>query len=207
PDSVKAALEKALSTNDVIVTTGGISTGKNDLVMQVLEEDFDAFVHFGRVNMKPGSFTAFATFSYNGKHKMVFALPGDPVSCCVTSLLFMIPALRYMERSKIYKFPVAPVMAMLGKENANKRPEYHGLAVTIDYKKKYSLVGTSTRNQISSRINSLADANGLAIVNTDTEAIFVEQYEVILFDDLIYTDTEAIFVEQYEVILFDDLIS
>lgn len=45
---------KALQTSDVLITTGGVSMGEFDFVKRVLVEDFDATIHFGRVNMKPG---------------------------------------------------------------------------------------------------------------------------------------------------------
>lgn len=54
PNSVKVILQKALETNDIVITTGGVSMSEYDVVKQVLEEDFDAFIHFARINMKPG---------------------------------------------------------------------------------------------------------------------------------------------------------
>ncbi|KAJ8922790.1 hypothetical protein NQ315_007825 [Exocentrus adspersus] len=185
PDSVKTVLEKALSSNDVVITTGGVSMGEYDIVKQVLEKDFGAIIHFARINMKPGKPTTFATLAYKGCHKIFFGLPGNPVSCCVTSLLFVIPVLKYMERSKIYEFPVSSVRIPILKNN-DIRPEYHRVAVKVETDGE--LVGKSTGNQISSRLNSLADANGLAIVTNTTNKLHpytYDKYKVILFDDLL----------------------
>lgn len=68
--------------------------GEFDLIKQVLVQDFNASIHFGRVDMKPGKPTTFATCEFKGKWKCVFALPGNPVSASVTFLLFVLPFLR-----------------------------------------------------------------------------------------------------------------
>ena len=47
---------------------------------------------FGRLNMKPGKPTTLGLMN----KALVFALPGNPVSCFVTSSLFVIPAARVM---------------------------------------------------------------------------------------------------------------
>ncbi|XP_018571465.1 gephyrin [Anoplophora glabripennis] len=188
PDSVKFAFEKAFATSDIVITTGGVSMGEYDIVKQVLEEDFHAIIHFARVNMKPGKPTTFATLSYKGQFRMVFALPGNPVSCCVTSLLFVVPLLRYIERSRIYQFPVVQV-PISGLINKDERPEYHRVQVYSTYG---GLSAVSTGKQISSRLNSLAGANGLAIVSkcqeTKSNSSFSSKsnkYNVIIFDDIL----------------------
>lgn len=47
-------LEKAFEKNDFVITSGGVSMGEFDLLREVLLTDFEAFIHFARVNMKPG---------------------------------------------------------------------------------------------------------------------------------------------------------
>ncbi|KAG5879126.1 Gephyrin, partial [Gonioctena quinquepunctata] len=180
PTSVKTALQRAFSKHDVIITSGGVSMGEFDVLKQVLAEDFGAKIHFGRVNMKPGKPTTFATFVRDGKMKKFFGLPGNPVSCGVTCLLFVIPTLRYLERSTIIHFPVIRAEGCL--ENKDIRPEYHRVKVTCNKSTgKYRAV--STGNQISSRLNSLVGANGLALV--EAKGSMAEYYEVLLFDDLL----------------------
>lgn len=44
--------------------------------------------------MKPGKPT---TMAVNNKKAVVFALPGNPVSCYVTSLVFVIPAIKRLQ--------------------------------------------------------------------------------------------------------------
>lgn len=51
---MKAKFQEVLERCDVVVTTGGVSMGEFDLIKEVLQKDFGAVVHFGRLNMKPG---------------------------------------------------------------------------------------------------------------------------------------------------------
>ncbi|KAF3844436.1 hypothetical protein F7725_007599 [Dissostichus mawsoni] len=62
---------------DVIITSGGVSMGEKDYLKQVLDIDLHAQIHFGRVFMKPGLPTTFATADIDGARKLIFALPGN----------------------------------------------------------------------------------------------------------------------------------
>lgn len=160
PESVKKALHSALSKYDVVVTTGGVSMGEFDLIKEVLEMDFNATIHFGRVNMKPGKPATFATCNFDGKLKAIFGLPGNPVSAMVTTVLFVIPALRHLENNREKTHAMIPVV--LGEEfTVDRRPEYVRVRLTScdNVLKAYS-VG----NQISSKINSFVNANALMLV-------------------------------------------
>ncbi|KRT79382.1 hypothetical protein AMK59_7880, partial [Oryctes borbonicus] len=123
PNSVKEALERALEQNDVLITSGGVSMSEFDLIKEVLLEDFGATIHFGRLNMKPGKPTTFATCTYKNNKKIVFGLPGNPVSANVTSLLFVIPAIRFLENQKPYESP--RISVVMGEDvKLDPRPEY-----------------------------------------------------------------------------------
>uniref|UniRef100_A0A8C1GXH7 Gephyrin a n=1 Tax=Cyprinus carpio TaxID=7962 RepID=A0A8C1GXH7_CYPCA len=97
PDDLLNALNEGISRADVIITSGGVSMGEKDYLKQVLDIDLHAQIHFGRVFMKPGLPTTFATLDIDGARKLIFALPGNPVSAVVTCNLFVIPALRKMQ--------------------------------------------------------------------------------------------------------------
>src|SRR5207237_1090968 len=85
PRELEGALKNAISKVDVLITTGGVSMGEMDLLKPLLEQKLGATLHFGRVNLKPGKPTTFATIppsstDVSNRHKLVFALPGNPVS-------------------------------------------------------------------------------------------------------------------------------
>ncbi|XP_025829756.1 gephyrin isoform X2 [Agrilus planipennis] len=159
PDSVKAVLTFAFDENDVVVTSGGVSMGEHDLIKQVLVEDFDATILFGRVNVKPGKPTTFATCTFNGRRKFVFGLPGNPVSALVTGTLFVLPGLKKMENYENLRPPVISVR-LNKKMILDPRPEY----IRARLRKCSNddiLEAIPTGNQISSRINSFVGASAL----------------------------------------------
>ena len=71
--------------------------GTGDLLKPVIERHLNGTIHFGRVSMKPGKPTTFATVPTTGRpleNTAIFALPGNPASALVTFYLFVVPALR-----------------------------------------------------------------------------------------------------------------
>lgn len=101
PISVDAhvqAIAKGLREADLLLTTGGTSMGSTDLLKPVIERRFEGTIHFGRVSMKPGKPTTFASIPVpkktEGERKFLFALPGNPASALVTFYVFVVPALR-----------------------------------------------------------------------------------------------------------------
>lgn len=47
-------IHDTLQNVDVLITTGGVSMGERDLIADVLIEDLNAELLFGRIKMKPG---------------------------------------------------------------------------------------------------------------------------------------------------------
>lgn len=71
--------------------------GTSDLLKPAIEHELKGVIHFGRVNVKPGKPTTFATVATPGGRNEVtpiFALPGNPASALVTFHVFVVPALR-----------------------------------------------------------------------------------------------------------------
>ncbi len=89
-DDTVAALRAALEEADVVCASGGVSVGEHDHVKPALAELGVEEIFWG-VALKPGKPTWFGA-SPSGK--LVFGLPGNPVSAMVTFQLFARPALR-----------------------------------------------------------------------------------------------------------------
>jgi molybdopterin molybdotransferase len=85
------AIERGLA-RDVLVTSGGVSVGPHDLV-RAIEADLGVEEVFWGVSVKPGKPLAFGV---RGR-TLVFGLPGNPVSSLVSSVLFVLPALRALQ--------------------------------------------------------------------------------------------------------------
>jgi gephyrin len=85
--------------------------GETDLVKPTLLA-LGATVHFGRVQMKPGKPMTFATVppqTPGERSRLVFCLPGNPVSSAVCFALFVQPALRRLAGARHPDPPVVPV--------------------------------------------------------------------------------------------------
>ena len=87
----RAAIEEGLA-HDVLVTSGGVSVGPHDLVRGI-EAALGVEEIFWGVSVKPGKPLAFGV---RGR-TLVFGLPGNPVSSLVSSVLFVLPALRALQ--------------------------------------------------------------------------------------------------------------
>ncbi|XP_043929891.1 gephyrin isoform X30 [Protopterus annectens] len=167
PDDLLNALNEGISRADVIITSGGVSMGEKDYLKQVLDIDLHAQIHFGRVFMKPGLPTTFATLDIDGVRKLIFALPGNPVSAVVTCNLFVVPALRKMQgildpRPTIIKARLSCDVKL------DPRPEYHRCILTWHHQEPLPWA-QSTGNQVSSRLMSMRSANGLLMLPPKTE--------------------------------------
>ena len=136
--ALRTAVQGALARQDlhVLVTSGGVSMGERDLLKELLATLPGAQIHFGRLAMKPGKPTTFATVPVPVQDgigvssiatKLVFALPGNPVSALVTSKLLMLPALRRLGGATPAECLHAQVDVALEAplKLDPERPEYH----------------------------------------------------------------------------------
>ena len=76
---------ESLKDFDLLVTSGGLSMGKYDLVKDSLVKKGLIFL-FEKVLMKPGKPITFGKFK---KNKFFLGLPGNPVSCYIGAILFL----------------------------------------------------------------------------------------------------------------------
>lgn len=88
PQAVRQALDRAL-VYDVVIFSGGVSMGEHDFVHRVLAQS-GVKISFHKARIKPGKPILV------GRHndRMIFGLPGNPVSSFVTFELFVRAALR-----------------------------------------------------------------------------------------------------------------
>jgi molybdopterin molybdotransferase len=90
--ATERGLEDALKAADVVVISGGVSVGPHDHVKPALEA-LGVQERFWGVALQPGKPTWFG----DRDSKLVFGLPGNPVSAVVTFVLFARPAIRALQ--------------------------------------------------------------------------------------------------------------
>ncbi len=91
---LSSELGKLIDNADLTLISGGVSMGEFDLVPDILKE-LGVNVHFNKVAVQPGKPTLFGTKG----NKIVFGLPGNPVSTFVIFELFVKPLLIRMSGS------------------------------------------------------------------------------------------------------------
>ncbi len=97
---IKAKIEALLSETQVVLISGGVSMGDYDFVPAILR-DMGVSMHFSKVAIQPGKPTVFGTRG----DKMIFGMPGNPVSTFTVFEVFVKPIL-YKAMGFEYRPPV-----------------------------------------------------------------------------------------------------
>lgn len=148
---------------DLIIISGGVSVGAYDFVKEVLER-LGVTMRFWKVAIKPGEPLAFGTL----KTKLIFGLPGNPVSTMVTFEQFVRPTLRKMQGHTLLFRPVIEAVLM---ERITKKPgKMHFVrAVLRKMEDRYEV--RTTGSQSSGVLTSMVKANGLIIFPSESAEI------------------------------------
>ncbi len=144
------AFAEALELADVVVCSGGVSVGPHDHVKGALL-GLGVEQHFWRVALRPGRPTWFG--SRGGR--LVFGLPGNPVSAIVTFLLFAAPALRALQGRP----PQPSATAELGESIARHPDRDECVRVRLEDGAAFA-----TGPQGSHILSSIALADALAVI-------------------------------------------
>jgi molybdopterin molybdotransferase len=155
------AIDRALGVADIVVISGGVSKGDHDHVKPALEA-LEVKRIFWQIALRPGHPTLFGTVERDGRTRLVFGLPGNPVSAYVTFQLLVTEAIArmcgvaraYLELPAVYSGPTQhkPIGMSLALRCRIDTGAYGVLA---------TLTNTSQRSHI---IGSLVAADGIAIV-------------------------------------------
>jgi molybdenum cofactor synthesis domain-containing protein len=161
PALLKQQMATALETCDVLITSGGVSMGAYDYTKAAFKE-LGAEIFFERVALKPGKPTVFGRI----EDKLIFGLPGNPVSVAVTFNLFARPALRAMQGATEKILPeITAVLARKVKASPD-RDSY--LPARLQTDENGMNVAEPLKWGGSSDFVAFTRANGLIIVSAGT---------------------------------------
>jgi molybdopterin molybdotransferase len=150
------ALGVALDEADVVLISGGVSVGPHDHVKPALEA-LGVRQVFWRVSLRPGKPTWFG----ERDGRLVFGLPGNPVSSMVTFLLFARPALHALQGAP-FALPTRQAVLTEAVERQPDRDE--AIRVSLATGDDGRLLATPTGPRGSHILSSMVGADGLAIV-------------------------------------------
>ena len=122
-DELGRLVEQGLSA-DVLVLSGGVSAGVLDLVPAVLADNGVEQV-FHKVSLKPGKPIWFGVKREADTTKLVFGLPGNPVSSLVCFELFVRPALRALAGHEKKSLPQRTARLTQEYQHRGDRPTYY----------------------------------------------------------------------------------
>jgi len=178
PDSLgetAAAIESALES-DFIISTGGVSVGAYDYVKDALDK-LGAETKFWQIAMKPGKPVVLSRL----RERLFFGLPGNPVSCMVSFLLFIGPSIRKAmgQRSNLFP-PTVEARVTAPLKSRGDRRNYLRVRVVA---RSGMLMAEPMPSQGSGVSTSMVQANGLAVVEAGVTAVDAGQIvPVVLFD-------------------------
>ena len=162
PQAINRALETAVETADVVVTSGGVSVGDADYVKDVVAQA--GSLDFWKIALKPGKPLAVGRV---GK-ALFFGLPGNPVSTIITYLLFVAPTIDRlcgMPDSTPYRLPA--ILQGTIEHHRGRREYVRGIFGTNGDRVTVSPTG----DQSSNRLATFANANCLIVVPEQTDDI------------------------------------
>jgi molybdopterin molybdotransferase len=154
--ATRTGLERALERSDVVLVTGGVSVGPHDHVKPALES-LEVTEIFWGVALQPGKPTWFGARG----EKLVFGLPGNPVSAVVTFSLFALPALVAMQRER-HASRLEPE-ATLGAAVRQSPNREQAVRVRLQ-RDRGGPVAIPNGPQASHILSSLLDADALAMI-------------------------------------------
>ena len=128
PQALARALAKAAAWHDLVITSGGVSTGEADHVRSAVER-IGSLV-FWRVAIKPGRPVAMGVIrGAAGQGAAFVGLPGNPVAVFVTFVRVVKPLLRRLAGARPQSLTPLPVRAAFSYRKKKDRREYVRVAL------------------------------------------------------------------------------
>jgi molybdopterin molybdotransferase len=128
PAALARAIGKAALHHDLVLTSGGVSTGEADHVRSAVER-IGSLV-FWRVAIKPGRPVALGVIpGAAGQSAAFVGMPGNPVAVFVTFVRVVKPLLRRLSGAGPQKLMALPVRAAFAYKKKKDRREYVRVAL------------------------------------------------------------------------------
>jgi molybdopterin molybdotransferase len=163
PEELEAGLRRAAESADLIVTSGGVSVGEADYLVEILDRLGE--IDFWSVALKPGRPTVFGTLN----DTLYFGLPGNPVSVMATFYQLARPAILKLSGLR----PQVPVLIRATSTTTIKtkagRSEFLRGVLSRDQHGRYAVAKTG--HQGSGILSSMTQANCFILVPQDAEII------------------------------------
>ena len=168
PDELAGRLQNAAAGHDLIVTSGGVSTGEADYVRAAAERI--GKLVFWRVGIKPGRPVALGVIPAEaGQGAAFLGLPGNPVAVFVTFVRVVKPLLRRLSGARPDRLVPLPVRAAFAYKKKKDRREY--VRVTLRRGADGEIEAVKHPQDGAGILTSLTQTDGLLEFPEDVTAI------------------------------------
>jgi molybdenum cofactor synthesis domain-containing protein len=155
---LRRALEHALASADMVLTSGGVSVGPKDLIPQIVGSLGEPGLIVSGIAVKPGKPTTVALVG----RKPVFSLPGHPTSALLMFHLLARPVIQLMSGRTATEAKTVKALAAARMFSVKGRRTF--VMVKLKRDKSKRLVAEPVETGASGAITTLAKADGFVEV-------------------------------------------
>ena len=174
--SLSKALQAALASADMVITSGGVSVGPRDYTPQIVDSLGKPGIVVYGIAVKPGKPT---TVGFVGE-KPIFSLPGHPTSALLIFYLLARPLIQQLAGRHVTGMTVVRAAAGARMFSAKGRRTF--VMIKLEFDKNFKLIADPVETGASGAITTLAKADGFVEIPENEQFIDVDQeVAVVLF--------------------------
>jgi putative molybdopterin biosynthesis protein len=170
--ALEKALNQALLSSDIIITSGGVSVGPRDYTPKIVNSLGKPGVIISGIAVKPGKPTTVAVIGT----KPVFSLPGHPTSALLIFYLLVSPIIQRIAGRKLISGKT--VQAILTSRLFSAKGRKTFVTVKLYRDKNQKLIADPTRAGVSGAITTLSKADGFIEIPADQQ--FIDSNEEVM---------------------------
>jgi molybdenum cofactor synthesis domain-containing protein len=163
------ALENALSSADIVLTSGGVSVGPKDITPQTIDSLGKPGLVVCGVAVKPGKPIAVA---FVGR-KPVFSMPGHPTSALLMFHLFVRPVIQLLSGRSVQE--ISAVKAVAGARMFSAKGRRTFVMVRLKRDKSNGFIAEPVETGASGAITTLAKADGFVEIPENQQFVDAEE--------------------------------
>jgi molybdopterin molybdotransferase len=163
-EEIEARVRRGLGEADLVLISGGSSVGSRDLTAAIIDSLGPPGIIFHGVATRPGK----PTIVGRSGEKVIFGLPGHPVSAMVSFINFVRPALLALQG--VASPPDHPVRATLEDNIPSKPGREDYVQVTLREEIPGSMVAVPLFKK-SGMVTSMVGADGFIVIPAETEGL------------------------------------
>jgi molybdenum cofactor synthesis domain-containing protein len=175
-DALSKALQAALASTDMVITSGGVSVGARDYTPQIVDSLGKPGIVVYGIAVKPGKPT---TVGFVGD-KPVFSLPGHPTSALLIFYLLARPLIQQLAGRPVTAMKT--VKAVAGSRMFSAKGRRTFVMVKLMFDKSSRLIAEPVESGASGAITTLAKADGFVEIPENEQFVDAdEEVTVALF--------------------------